>query len=71
MWYFLAILAILVSAPAAISDCLTSFKQMEVKADCDLPDSSAAYSADGCSEFKCSFHFSRTEKTAGRNGNCI
>ncbi len=62
----LAILVILVSVPAALSECLTSFKQLEVKADCDLPDSSAVYSADGCSGFKWSFHFSRTEMTAGQ-----
>ena len=66
MWYLLTILIILVSAPAAISECLTSFSQLEVKSDCGLPDSSAAYPAEGCSEFKWSFHFTRTDKTAGR-----
>ncbi len=66
MWYLLTILVILVSAPAAISDCLTSFKRMQVKSDCALPDSSAAYSAEACSEFKWSFHFTRTEMTVGQ-----
>lgn len=63
----LAIIVILVSGPAAISECLTSFKLLDVEGDCDLPDSSTVYSADGCSGSKWSFHFSRTDKTASRN----
>lgn len=61
------ILIVLVSGPAAISECLTSYKQLKVDTDCDLPDSSAVYFADGCSGFKWSFHFSRTGKTAGQS----
>lgn len=65
MRYTIVILLLVLSGPAVSGQCLTTYRKLDIEADCGLPDSIAAYSTAGCSVFKWSFHFSRTEKTAG------
>lgn len=67
MRYLITIFVVLALVSPAMSECTTPGRELEVRSDCHLPDSSDQYSVIDCSEFTWEVEFYRNSDTTRPN----